>query len=135
MPRVTCQSDRNKDKVALFVQAVWNEGRLELIDELVAVDYLGRLSSLEADVIGPAGVRRLVSSRRAVHPGLHIKIDEQIAEHDLVVVRWRASAATDHRVARGSTRCCAGITVIRMLAGKQVDSHTAMSSITCEIAA
>jgi hypothetical protein len=34
-------SELNKQKVRLFVEAVWNEGRLELIDELVADDYVG----------------------------------------------------------------------------------------------
>lgn len=134
MSRVTGHSDRNKRKVALFVEAVWNEGRLELIDDLIAADYVGRLSSLEADVLGPEGVRRLVSGRREALPGLYIKIDDQIAEQDLVVARWRAVAGT-HLATSGSKHCCSGISVIRMLAGKQVDSHTALSSITGDMAA
>ena len=34
-------SELNKRKVRLFVEAVLNEGRLDLIDELVAADYMG----------------------------------------------------------------------------------------------
>jgi predicted SnoaL-like aldol condensation-catalyzing enzyme len=119
-------SERNKRKIELFVDAVWNEGRMELIDELVAIDYLGHVASLDAALVGPAGLRRFVSRQRRVHPGLYIKIEEQIAEHDLVVIRWQATvpappSATECGVA---TRCRSGISVVRLIAGKQVDSHT-----------
>jgi predicted SnoaL-like aldol condensation-catalyzing enzyme len=113
-------SELNKRKVRLFVEAVWNEGRLELIDELVADDYVGRVACAESGVFGPRGVRRLVSSRRRAHPDLHVKIEDQIAEEDRVVTRWRATTAGP----AGRTPCYAGISVVRLLAGKLVDSHT-----------
>ena len=107
-------SERNKARVQFFVEAVWNEGRLELIDDLVAADYMEHLSCLNMAVLGPDGVRTLVSSRRSVHPDLYVKIDDDIAEHDLVAVRWRATGAAD----------CSGISVVRLIAGKLVDSYT-----------
>ena len=126
-------SELNKRKVQLFVEAVWNEGRLELIDELVGADYLGRFSWLDARVVGPEGVRRLVSSSRREHADLHVKIEDQIAEDDLVVTRWRAQAvAPDEQAA---SACWSGISVIRLLAGKQVDSHTALSTSATDVAA
>lgn len=123
MPTV---SERNKRKVQLFVEVVWNRGRLELIDELVGADYVGRLSCLNAAVLGPEGVRRLVSRCRDTDPNLYVKIDEQVAEDDLVVVRWRAIAAAHVGTSLTSVRHRWGISVIRMLGGKQVDSHTAL---------
>jgi hypothetical protein len=129
---VTGVSERNKRKVELFVDAVWNEGRLELIDELVAADYLGHVYGLANQVSGPQGVRRLVSSRRLAYPGLYVKIEDQIAEHDLVVTRWRATADPPEPDALTAgvepARCCAGISIVRLLAGKQVDSHTGCTS-------
>ena len=110
-------SELNKRKVRLFVEAVWNEGRLELIDELVADNYIGRVPGIETAVHGPEGVHRLVSRGRRAHPDLYIKIDDQIAEDDRVATRWRA-ASTDR------TQSYAGISIVRLLAGKQVDSHT-----------
>ena len=114
-------SELNKRKVRLFVEAVWNEGRLELIDELVAADYLGRVPRIERGVHGPEGVRRLVAHGRRAHPDLYVKIDDQIAEDDRVATRWRATTS-----APGDDRppCYAGISIIRLLAGKQVESHT-----------
>ena len=46
-------SERNKRKVRLFVEAVWNEGRLELIDDLIADDYVGHVPCLDAECSGP----------------------------------------------------------------------------------
>ena len=116
-------TERNKRKVQLFVEAVWNEGRIELIDELVADDYVGRVPCVEGRVLGPGGMRRLVAGRRSALSDLHVKIDDQIAEDDLVVTRWRATIG--HR-----TPCCAGISIIRLLAGKQVDCHTEYTTLS-----
>jgi SnoaL-like domain len=124
VPPVESASELNKRKVALFVEAVWNEGRLELIDELVAADYLGRFPRIERGVHGPDGVRRLVAEGRRAHPGLYVKIDDQIAEDDRVATRWRAMTAPD-----GGPAGYAGISVVRLLAGKQVESHTEYTDV------
>ncbi|MBV8956396.1 MAG: ester cyclase [Solirubrobacterales bacterium] len=132
---MTSVSERNKSKVQLFVQAVWNEGRLEMIDELVAADHLEHVWCLQQPVVGPNGVRQLVSSRRRAYPDLYIKIEDQIAEDDLVATRWRATATGPATLAATSRpRCWAGISLIRLLAGKQVDAHTAMAPSTTEVA-
>jgi predicted SnoaL-like aldol condensation-catalyzing enzyme len=103
-------SDLNKRKVRQFFDEVLNEGRLELIDELVAKDFIGHLSC--GAVRGPSGVWYLVSRLRATSPDVYVKVDDQIAEEDRVVTRWRATDGS------------AGITIIRLLAGKLVDSYT-----------
>jgi predicted ester cyclase len=126
-------SELNKQKVRLFVEAVWNEGRLELIDELVADDYVGRVPCAELAVLGPQGVRRLVSSQRRAYPDLHVKIDDQIAEDDRVVTRWQATdGAPVARVTSAPTPSYAGISIVRLLAGKQVDSHTEYTNLGSE---
>jgi hypothetical protein len=126
--------DLNKLKVELFVEAVVNEGRLELVDELVAADYLGYFPPAGTAVTGPAGVRRLVSSRRRAHPGLHVQIEDQMAEDDRVVTRWLATTMEPMGEPAGSPArhvpCCAGISIIRLLAGKQVDSRTECTHFT-----
>ena len=121
-------SEVNKRKVRQFFEEVLNEGRLELIEELVAKDFLGRLGCIDSALTGPAGVRRFVSQRRAACPDLYVKIEDQVAEDDRVVTRWRATARRPQppaaTAARDPLARCAGITIIRLLAGKQVDAHT-----------
>ena len=121
-------SEFNKLRVRLFIETVLNEGRLELVDELIADDFVGHLPCAEPDTTGPAGVRQFVSSRRRAHPGLYVKVEDQIAEDDRVVTRWRATVPAREAPAplapAGRAACCAGISVTRLLAGKQVDSYT-----------
>ena len=132
-------SELNKLRIRLFVEAVLNEGRLELIDELIAADYVGHIPGAESQVTGPAGMRQLVSSRRRAHPGLYVKIEDQIAEDDRVVTRWRATVpareAQASRPPAGRAAFCAGISITRLLAGKQVDSHTECGILTASPAA
>jgi len=131
-------SELNKLKVRLFIEAVLNEGRLELIDELIAADFVGHLPGGEADVTGPAGVRQFVSGRCRAHPGLYVKIEDQIAEDDRVVTCWRAMVpAREAQVPlapAGRTAHWAGISVTRLLAGKQVDSYTECASLAASTA-
>jgi predicted SnoaL-like aldol condensation-catalyzing enzyme len=127
-------SELNKLRVQLFIEAVLNEGQLELIDELIAADYVGHIPCAEPEVTGPAGVRQLVSSHRRAHPGLYVKIEDQIAEEDRVVTRWHATVpgreARDPLLPGGRTACYAGISITRLLAGKQVDSYTECTNLT-----
>lgn len=126
-------TELNKNKVRLFVEAVWNQGQLELIDELVATDYIGHIPCIPGGILGRAGVRQLVSSHRRAHPNLHLKIENQIAEEDLVVMRWQATAAPPQArgasAPSGDARCYEGISIIRLLGGKQVDAHTEMHKL------
>ncbi len=125
VPTVDSASELNKRKVRLFVEAVLNEGRLELIDELVAADYVGRVPRIESGVHGPEGVRGMVACGRRAHPDLYVKMEDLIAEDDRVAIRWRATMAPAGRAVG-----YAGISVIRLLAGKQVDSHTEYTYVT-----
>ena len=125
---VIAVNEVNKQTVRLFFEAVLNDGRLELIDELIALDYRGHVSCVERPVVGPAGMRRFVCSRRRRHPGLCVVVEDQLAEDDRVVTRWRAAIAPPPApagaIARSWTVAYRGISIIRVLAGKQVDSHT-----------
>jgi hypothetical protein len=81
-------------------------------------------------------VRRLVARSRRAYPDLYVKIEDQVAEHDLVVVRWRATAWTPEVPATAHPPLCwSGISVIRLLAGRQVDAHTAVAPSASQVTA
>jgi predicted SnoaL-like aldol condensation-catalyzing enzyme len=116
----------NKQKVRLFIGAVLNEGRLEMIDELLAADYVGHFPGVP--VVGRDAMRALVSSRRQEYPGLFVEVEDQVAEEDRVVTRWLVDVP--RRTATGSRNFLSGISIVRLLAGKQVDSYT---QLTCPV--
>lgn len=131
---VNSVTELNKHKVRLFVDEVWNEGHLDLIDELVAADYIGRIPCVQTGIVGRPGVRELVSRHRRSYPDLHIKIEDQIGEEDRVVTRWHATATPRRARPDGCPseriRYCEGISITRLLAGKQVDTHTGYTTFT-----
>jgi len=130
--QVSNVSELNKQKVRLFVEAVVNRGQLRLVGDLVAADYVGHFSCLDMPVTGPERLRQLVSSQRRANPGLCVEIRDQIAEEDCVVTRWQAHAipAGPDSARTPSTLCWTGISIVRLLAGKQVDSHTECTNLT-----
>jgi predicted SnoaL-like aldol condensation-catalyzing enzyme len=126
---VKAVSELNKQKVRLFLDAVINEGRLELIDELLAADYVGRMPCSDLAVVGRDELRRLMTAHRLTDPDLYVKIDDEIAEDDLVVIRWRATTTTPGTGASpASLRTWSGISLVRLLAGMQVDSYTGLAA-------
>jgi predicted ester cyclase len=132
---VNTVSELNKHKVRLFVEAVLNGGRLELIDELVAADYTGQVPC-SGRVTGRDALRQALIARRLKHPDLQIKIEDEIAEDDRVVLRWRATASSRGTGAiSDDPRCWSGISVIRLLAGRQVDMYSAVARVATDAAA
>ena len=119
---------RARPSIRRFVQLVWNEGRLDAIDEFVAADYVGHDRSGGTVVDGPAGLRSQVAAWRRAVPNLHVHIHDEIAEEDLVAVRWTAGGSLERDFDgfpdAGDRAEWSGISVFRLLAGKQVESWT-----------
>jgi hypothetical protein len=104
-----------KTALRTFVDLVWNEGLLERVGDFVAADYLGHDQTAQTLVDGPSGVRDLVAWWRTRYPDLHVRLEDAIAEEDIVATRWTAT---------GDGVAWTGISVVRLLAGKQVESWT-----------
>lgn len=63
----------------------WNQGKLEIIDEICAPDYLG--VGPYGDERGPESVKRGVANRRSAFPDIHVTIEDVFAAGDKVVAR------------------------------------------------
>jgi predicted SnoaL-like aldol condensation-catalyzing enzyme len=98
-----------------FVEVVWNEGRIERVGDFVAADYVGHDHAARVVVEGRDGVRDLVARWRARYPDFRVRLDDAIADEDRVAARWTAT---------GARATWSGISVVRLLAGKQVESWT-----------
>jgi hypothetical protein len=106
-----------------FVELVWNGGQLELVDEIIAADYLGHDRSRVELTEGREGVRQLIAAWRRAFPDLEVRIEDQIREGDRVAMRWKArgTAALPEGIRALEW---SGISVVRVLAGKHVESWT-----------
>jgi serine phosphatase RsbU (regulator of sigma subunit) len=102
--------EENKATFRRYIEEVWNQGRLELADEI-----FDRYISHQADGLtlqrGPEDVKRFVGEFRSAFPDFHISINEQLAEGDKVVVHatirgthqreFRGMAPTGKEIERG----------------------------------
>jgi serine phosphatase RsbU (regulator of sigma subunit) len=78
--------EENKAIFRRYIEEVWNQGRLELADEIFD-RYLAHQPDGPTLERGPEDVKRFVSEFRAAFPDLRINIDEQVAEGDKVMIR------------------------------------------------
>ena len=91
--------EENKAIFRRYIEEVWNQGRLELAEEIFD-RYLAHQPDGPTLERGPEDVKRFVSEFRAAFPNLRIRIDDQIAEGDKVMVR-ATIRGTHHREFRG----------------------------------
>ena len=79
--------EKNKAIARRFTQ-VWGKGKLDIIDELASPD-LSVYYPVFPDVIkGPEAFKQMLTRTRSAFGDRDIKVDEEIAEGDKVVLRW-----------------------------------------------
>jgi len=85
--------DANKEIGRRVLLEIWSEGRLDVIDELYAPDYVDHVNRgpEPEEVHGPGGLKAAVTMFRAAFPDLRYSIDDEMAERDLVMTRFSAS--------------------------------------------
>ena len=79
-------SEQNKALVRRFFDQVYNNARPEVIDELLAADYVDH-SAPPGQAAGAAGTRQVCDMYRTAFPDLRVELHDLVAENDLVVVR------------------------------------------------
>ncbi len=82
---------KNKEIARTYAQEVISEGKLSLIDELFAEDYIEYNSALPEPIQGPEEVKEYVMALRSAVPDINCVVEDLIAEGDMVVRRDRAT--------------------------------------------
>ncbi len=68
--------------------SVWEEGNIDLVDELLAPDYINHTPASPDQPTGPEGVKGVVAMFRSAIPDLRVVVEDMIAEGDKVAVRY-----------------------------------------------
>jgi steroid delta-isomerase-like uncharacterized protein len=90
--------DDNKELLARHFGEVLNRGRLDVIDEIYADDYVldapvqtdGSVAA-HGETRGRDGLKRRVVSFRTAFPDIHFTVDDMLAEGDRVAVQYTFS--------------------------------------------
>jgi steroid delta-isomerase-like uncharacterized protein len=116
-------SERNKAHIRRVIEEVYNRGDLGVVDEVAASDLVIHASS--QDIRGRDGAKQYVAALRAGFPDLHIIIEDQVAEGDMVVTRWTARGTHAGEFqgipATGKKVQLAGTDIDRVIGGKVVE--------------
>jgi steroid delta-isomerase-like uncharacterized protein len=120
--------ETNKDLARRLLVEVFDEGRYEVIDELVSAGFVGYDTALPGPILGAEASKQSAMGYRSAFPDLTMTIDEQIAEGDRVVTRWTAHGTQEGEIfgipATGKQAAVTGITISRISDGKVVESRT-----------
>ena len=74
----------NKVAVRRYLDEAWNKGNLDIIDELMAPDYVRYTPHAQLD---REGQKRRIAGFRQAFPDLHADVDRILAEDDQVAFR------------------------------------------------
>ena len=122
-------SEANKALVRREFEEMFNQGgNLEAAVEIYSPDYVGH-EPVFGDSHGVEGAREFAATYRDAFPDLEVTIEDQIAEGDKVVSRFRSRGTHDGDTedlgpATGNRVEVTGVTIERLAGGKVVEDWT-----------
>jgi steroid delta-isomerase-like uncharacterized protein len=115
----------NKELVRRFYEDAWGRGRLDVIDDVFADDYVRHDLRPGVPPPGPEGMKRITADFRAAFPDLQFEVDILLGEDDFVAARWTASGTHTGRWGdvepTGRKASFSGVNIFRFANGKVVE--------------
>jgi steroid delta-isomerase-like uncharacterized protein len=109
-----------------LLEEAFTQGRLEIVDEIVAAGYVAHDPASPEPVKGPDGLKAFITVYREAFPDLRATVEEQIAEGDKVLTRWSARGTHEGELLgippTGKQSTVTGMTLDRFEGGKIAES-------------
>jgi predicted ester cyclase len=88
-------SEENKRLVRRYIEEILNTGKYDRLEEVIAPEYVNRVVGTR----GPDGYRQNHRRWRDAFPDLHVRIDDIIAERNLVAIHmtWSGTHRDEFR--------------------------------------
>jgi steroid delta-isomerase-like uncharacterized protein len=126
-------STENKSIVRRLYEEVWNERKLDVVDELISPSHALHDPNVTGSQIGPDAYQRHVARITTAFSDLHFIIEDIICEKDKLVVSWIVSGThkgeyegippTDKKIS------VEGITIHHIASGKILDSYASWDGL------
>ena len=121
-------SAETKAIVGRFLDEAFNGGDLDVVDELVAPDFVNHDSANPEPSRGIEAAKASITGYRSAFPDLHVTIEQQIAEGEYVTTRWSARGTHEGDLLgiapTGKQATVTGITIDRIVDGRFTESWT-----------
>jgi steroid delta-isomerase-like uncharacterized protein len=87
-PPEPTSTKENEALVGRYFNELMNEGKLEIIEEIMASNIAFRIPTVPETVRGYEGIKNFVIGLRTGFPDIKFTVERQIAEADKVAARW-----------------------------------------------
>ncbi len=119
-------AEESKAVARRWFEDLFNQGNLEVADEIIASNHVNHDPTLPDIPPGPEGQRQVVNLYRSAFTNAHISVEDQLAEADKVVTRWTGSGTHQGEFMgvspTGNQVTVTGITINRVSGGKIAES-------------
>ena len=119
-------AEENKALARRVIEEMFNKGNLDVADEVLALDYVDHDPASPEEIRGPGGFKRFVATARSAFPDTHVRIEDQVAEGDLVATRYVYSGTQEGELEgippTGNRVEFSGIIIDRFSGGKLAES-------------
>lgn len=116
--------EQNRQMGMRMTRDIWNQGKLEVVDELLSNDYVGHVPNQPGPVRGPDGFKQMVQSFRTAMPDLRLNVNDQIITSDRLVLYWTATGTNTGPMGEippsNNAVSVEGVTILRIAGGKIV---------------
>jgi steroid delta-isomerase-like uncharacterized protein len=121
-------SEQNKAVVRRWLEEAFNQGKVQVLDEICADDYVEYDPAYPGGQLRRDGVKQAIPIYRSAFPDIRFVIEDMIAEGDKVAVYWTMTA-TNLGAFRGipptGKRAEAeGMTLVRLRNGKSIEARS-----------
>ena len=126
-------SAQNQAIAQRLIEEIWNNRRLEVVDELFASTFTNHDPNTPDLGTGPEGYKKLINLYVAAFPDLRFKTEQTVSDEGSVVIRWK-STGTHKGDLRGiaptnKAMTIEGITIVRIANGKISDHHVSWDAL------
>ncbi len=126
MQREVTVEEMNTEILRREKEEAWNKGNLDVIDELVADDYVMHDPSQPTEIRGREGLKQYISAFRTAFPDMNMTVDDVVAEKNKVSRRMTLNGTHDGPLAgipaTGKRVSTGGIAIDRLENGKIVET-------------
>ena len=119
------QTENSKTLMRQITEEIWNQGRVELVEDLIGEDFVDHVDVPGLEGSGPARYRSHVETTRAMFSDFRNELDLVVGEDDIAVSYGRIVGTNDGEMmgmpATGKRVECVTVGLLRFVDGKAVE--------------
>jgi steroid delta-isomerase-like uncharacterized protein len=119
-------ANQQNEEIARRGFEMFNTGDTSGADEITSPDAVGHDPALPEETHGADGFRQTVEMYRAAFSDLHLTIEDQFSDGDMVCTRWKSEGTNDGELMgmppSGKFASVTGISIDRIQDGKIVET-------------